>query len=531
VEATVVVRDSQGKTVGNLTADDFELFDSGKRQVISRFEIKKAEHRTPAGFRLGRPASAGAPPEVAVPTRFIALVVDNANLVPEQMPLAMTAAMRHLGKLSPGDRVAVRSVSGHTVLPFTSDREQLRSALSKMVSLGRRETFNVSKLNSAITCQLTYLRADWIVSGDPSSIRNCMGGSPAAPAAPVLQRPTAGAPIGIDGETARIGRENQIRNLADSIVQAGDRDVMNYFAGLGELITTMSHMPGDRTIILLSPGMYIAPRFRHLQDLLIEEAVRAHVVISAVDPRGVFIRDDPDDPSTWSDTWGLAESRDRVAFMENATSGTGGRFVRGDNDIAGALRRLDSTPEYVYVLGFSPEALKVDGKYHPLKVTLRRSHGFSVNARRGYYSAGVASDPAAAKETEVRDSFFSDLELNQPPVRLRLRSSATPASTKLIAVSHIDVGKVAFSKDLGINRVNLTLMVGVFDQNGNLMKDVWKDIDLHPTDDELLPLRQGGIEVQSEFEVPPGRYLVRAMVHEPGGRGAGTHSLGIEIRP
>src|ERR1039457_1053103 len=41
VPVTVVVRDRNGKAVGNLTKEDFRLLDNGKPQVISRFSIEK----------------------------------------------------------------------------------------------------------------------------------------------------------------------------------------------------------------------------------------------------------------------------------------------------------------------------------------------------------------------------------------------------------------------------------------------------------------------------------------------------------
>ena len=41
VPVTVVVRDSNGHAVGNLTKEDFRLLDSGKPQVITRFSIEK----------------------------------------------------------------------------------------------------------------------------------------------------------------------------------------------------------------------------------------------------------------------------------------------------------------------------------------------------------------------------------------------------------------------------------------------------------------------------------------------------------
>lgn len=527
VEVTVVVRDRQGKASGDLTAEDFQLSDAGHRQVISSFEVAKLERHELRVTREGKPAAAVERTAVTLPDRFIAFVVDDANLVPEHFPLAAIAAIRHIQDLRPGDRAAVVSTSGRMIQPFTGDGDKLRKALSHGGSMDRRETFNVSGLNGEITCMITYLKADRIRDGDAASMQNCVARGITA-SAPALARPGAGGSLASTGDLRRIQLENQVRAFAESIVQAGDRDVQSYFARLAELIDTMSRMPGERSIILLSPGMYIAPRFRRLQDAIIAGAVRSRVVISGVDPRGVYIRNDPDDPSTWTDSWGLAETNERLAFMDNVTSGTGGTFIHGDNDVYGVIRRLDSVPEFVYVLGFSPSPLKLDGAYHPLKVTLQQPRGLTVEARRGYYATNA--EPAAAADP-IEAAFFSGQEFHEIPARLQVRSSHKAGVSVMTANSFIDLRTVQFHKEAAANRADLRMGVGLFDQDGKLVKDVWKDIDLHPSDTELELLRRAGIDVDTDFQVAPGRYLVRLLVHDRAGRAMGTRSLGITIRP
>src|SRR5208337_353782 len=41
VVVRAVVRDSQGRAVGNLQKEDFQVFDKGKPQVITQFEVEQ----------------------------------------------------------------------------------------------------------------------------------------------------------------------------------------------------------------------------------------------------------------------------------------------------------------------------------------------------------------------------------------------------------------------------------------------------------------------------------------------------------
>src|SRR4051794_23229283 len=113
VEVTAVVRDAEGKAAAGLTRDDFQLFDSGKPQPITSFELVKLQD--PALMQLRNASSSstgGAESASRLPNHFVAFVVDDANLVPESMPLALAPAIRRVMDMRPGDRAAVVSTSG-----------------------------------------------------------------------------------------------------------------------------------------------------------------------------------------------------------------------------------------------------------------------------------------------------------------------------------------------------------------------------------------------------------------------------------
>src|SRR5215472_1329185 len=84
----VVVRDAAGKIVSGLKQDDFQVFDKGKRQKISAFNVETLESRataaTPEGTgRSEEPEDAAATPIVnasVMPRRFLALVFDDSHL-------------------------------------------------------------------------------------------------------------------------------------------------------------------------------------------------------------------------------------------------------------------------------------------------------------------------------------------------------------------------------------------------------------------------------------------------------------------
>ena len=78
VTVPVVVRDRDGRPVGNLERKDFELFDSGKLQEITGFRVETTNSKTAPEAAASPSANIPIVPQAApTPQRFVALFFDD----------------------------------------------------------------------------------------------------------------------------------------------------------------------------------------------------------------------------------------------------------------------------------------------------------------------------------------------------------------------------------------------------------------------------------------------------------------------
>ncbi len=96
----VVVRDRNGKAVGNLTKDDFRVFDKSKPQVVARFSVESnaaaaADVKT---VTAPQPAEGAEPvsPHPETPERYVAYIFDDLNTKSSDLMRVQQAAKKHL---------------------------------------------------------------------------------------------------------------------------------------------------------------------------------------------------------------------------------------------------------------------------------------------------------------------------------------------------------------------------------------------------------------------------------------------------
>jgi len=562
VSVPVVVRDRDGHAIGNLTQTDFQVFDKGKLQVISKFSIEKsaagpAENSPGTSNATGeKPPAANTLPDNNLPDNYVAYLVDDVHLKAADLLQTRQAMHRHLDEaLDHTSRAAIFTTSGPMLSDFTDNREQLHKAVDSLQPWNRGMSADdcptVSYyLADMLMNKFTYFSglsdlkiAELVIdqTGDASLIgvvreaEQCSHlplnppPPPPPPHNPPIIPPDPPEPLIV-----------AVRQAVGQAIQYGDRETALDLAALNGLINKLSLMPGSRNLVLVSPGFLLTLDNRPEESEIFERAVRANVTINSIDMRGLFATGAGIDASQRGSSrpeaavflgrYDADAATQAADVLAELAEGTGGRFFHNDNDLKGGLNLLASRPEYMYILGFSPDGLKFDGTYHGLKVTARNSANLIIQARRGYWAPKHAADPAAEAKQQLQESFFSNQEIPGLPVILETSFFKSSDQQFQLSVSaRLDVKGLRFKKAEGRNINTVTVVVGLFDGNGKNVVATKKIVNLRLRDRSLAILQNAGIRMKENFNVFPGRYSVRLVVTDSETQTVTAHNGSVQI--
>lgn len=508
-----VVRDGKGNPIGNLHKEDFELFDNRKPQTITQFVMeqpgrKAAEAMASEQKQKAQETGAALPPPIA-PDHYFAYVFDDAHLDFGDLARVRDAAERHMNTLGATDRASIITTSGQSNLDFTDDKAKLHEALQLL------RARPITRTGLSECPDVTLYMADLIQNkNDPTAL--------AVAAADALHCAFN------DDPRMQAPAVTMAQGTAAQVLSSGEQETRVALAVLRDTIRRMATMPGVRTVLLLSPG-FIAPLVDFDYSDLIDRSLRSQVIISALDARGLYSVDPVGDISSPHPVPAGVSGQKTIYVLDGARAnddvladlayGTGGSFVQNSNDLDAGLRRIAAEPEYWYVLGFAPQNLKLDGRFHDIKVTVKNPPKLQVQARRGYFAPKHETDPNEEAKQEIDDALFSQEEMHDLPIELHTQFfKSTDLDAKLAVLCHIDTKRLHFQKAGGRNANNLTIVSGLFDRNGRFIMGNQKTLEMHLKDDTLENKLSSGITIKSSFDVKPGSYLVRLVVRDAEGQ-------------
>jgi VWFA-related protein len=513
VQVKAVVRDSKGQLIRDLKREDFQLYDQGKLQVITTFGVETPEtrkKRVEALLKTQQGADDTSGDKVALPERFVALVFDDIHLDMGDAAFVRTSAKKLVDGMTPTDRIGVFGTSGQVGLEYTNDKAALEKMLLQIIPRPK-----MGKINDVTNCpDVSHYMADQALNKNDTTVLG------------VVTQETWQCMYQSNPQMIGAARVTAQAALQQALV-AGDTDNEFTYRALEDVIRRLATMPGERVLVLASPGFLLSTQFLD-ETGIIERANKASIVINTVDARGLYTTDllgDVSKPMTdtpqttgFKATYRVQEQTENSYVLGDFAYGTGGTFFHNSNDLASGLDRAGGTPAVSYILGFSPQNQKMDGKYHTIKVVITEKRKYEVQARRGYYAPRKVDDPKEQAKVEMQEAVFSQDEIQDLPLDLQTQYFKTgDAGAHLSVVSRIDLKGMHFRKAEGRNYDDLTVATVIFDENGNFVTGGEKILEMRLLDKTYDRLSQSGVVMKSSFELKPGKYMVRQVIRDSEG--------------
>jgi VWFA-related protein len=538
IPVRVIVRDAKGNAIATLHKEDFQVFQDGKPQIISNFSIEtpvSTAHPVVPG--AAAPAVAPNPGEPGVPaflppSRFVALLFDDALLNQQDLMQARNATDKYLdSSVKPTDRVAVFTVSGRNQLDFTDDRDKLHKTLRNL----QIDTMTVGFSSPSDCPQMEPYEADLIQNHHDQFATDIA--TQDALACSMSPNPTQnGAPSASDVLKAQaLGY-----GAAARVEQGTSTQTENTLRRVREVLERLSALPGQRNLVLISPGFLYTTHETEYSDL-IDRAIRQTIFINTLDARGLYVPDIGTDISQSTvdanpanagirSQWKLDAQRRQSESLADFAEDSGGFAFQDNNDLVAGLREVAGAPEAYYFLAFAPQSLKYDGHFHTLKVTLLPKNKFTIQARRGYYAPRHGETPAEVARRDIDDALFSQEEQHGVSVELQTQYYKTGAmDAKLSVLAHVDLAHVRFTKADGRNQDDLTVVAAIFDRDGNFVTGTQRVLLMKLRDETFQRLSRSGVTVRTSFDLKPGDYVVRLVVRDSNAAALSAENGVVEI--
>ena len=340
VRVDVMVTDGRDGPVTDLTKDDFEILEDGQRQAIEQFRLIRVDGsedpRNPLPTVI-RSRDDEAMIATRDDVRVFAIFLDDYHIRPTTWRDVREELVRFVrGQFRPNDLVAVMDPAT-PVNALTFTRDHESIADALRQLEGRRCEPEIH----GPTCQGAYL-----------------------PPRNVFEKEYAYMGRGV---VERIRREVTISALQGLAVRLG------------------SLREGRKSVIFISEGFGVSTNMTLMLRDVYRDANRHNTSFYPVDPSR--LRPGRIPQSNQETLRLLAEE-------------TGGRATLNTNALSDALTGVIRDASVYYLLGYSSTNAQNDGKFHEVKVRVKR-RGVTVNARKGYWAMTAADAARALVSTGV----------------------------------------------------------------------------------------------------------------------------------
>jgi VWFA-related protein len=538
VVVNVSVTDKEGNPVLGLAKDDFTISEDGKEQPIHTFTIESYQttQKTEAAAKKGaaEPKEKEAEEVTYTKPRLITLAVDDmTSSSPEYFNWTNDALKKFIqNDMSPADQIALMACSGRVQFPFSNDKQLLLDEANALFNKLNRSTSGRS--NCPILTDLQAARIDQDIN-DGVSLEIA-----AAETLECLNLPIPGT------EEEQESQKEQAEMTAKAAARMQFQEMryreLTLVSTLRQYVRSLRHFDGVKSVTLLSDGFLTTDLLYEIQDL-IDQALRSGVVVNTMDIRGLYttslqasetlmgsVRNDvaalliAKKPMMLSDDK-LAQEEALDAIAHD----TGGLFYHNNNDLYSGLKQISQRHAFYYILSYASPAAKSNGKHHTIKVAVSRP-GLELSYRKEYYSPKEELTFERRKKEDILEAMEAPGNLNEIKVGLSYNFyQLDDLKYEVALLTNVDIHGIRFLEEDNrhINLINLVIVA--FDENDKYVDGLEKSIDFKLTQTGYDQLLNHGLASKVSFQLPPGRFKIKAVVRESAQSKMGSLTRTVEI--
>lgn len=469
VRLDVVVTDKHDRPVAGLTEDDFVVAEQGRPQTLATFEAVSIPtvRREITNVKATAPTidvtSNSAPPL----GRQWVMVIDDLHIIEQQFRKLQTLATEFIGRIPSNDQVAIVFVGRSDLsIGFTNDLGVLMRTVGRMrESLGFAYDANDSNGLHVGTAGGGATKSRTLANlSDPGNVMNAT----------------------IDANQSERHRFGQatidvLKNISSTL--ANSRYPRKALVYVSEGPTYDLNQTFSNNELDFNREAEFARDYFDEVAKAFTVARHAGVPVYTIDPRGTI--DDtavrgglPTSPSQSNSAAPVLLGTQRQANnMRAIAENTGGLAFVGMSDVPRAVEALIHDNDIYYLLGFYPEPLVRDGKFHDVDVKIRNHPEYRVRARAGYTAPAATPPPIV----DLSRAFAEAMAAALPDAGIALRVFAAPVAPGGNGMKTAITLQVTYPADAGKLTDTLDFAITALDGDGKVKASTRKSFEFTAT--------------------------------------------------
>jgi VWFA-related protein len=519
VDVGIVAYDKKGHPVKDLKAEDFEIYDNGRKQDVRFFNQFASEGTAldpdPATAQTfsNRPSGAGSSPSAATDAGATVLLIDENHIAWPDLSHARQEILKFLGTVPPGERIGLYTMTpiGFRILQeITTNHASLIARLQKWMPTAQsavlaqeeetrnRQSFNevhsTADLNSVNGNQIDVPDAGTTV--DPAL--RTMGSNPARASLIILNMVARH----LSGLT---GHKNLVWVSSD-----------NVFADWQSNQVAIDKSP--KQVDSFAMHAQEAMNDAHVAVFPMDVSQLESAAINAdIRTRNVELNQAAADMASQnggSVANDLTPGRAKAEMQQDmhpiqgpirmVADATGGRVIRRAGDLASELASVVEAGHATYLVSFSPQG-PADDQFHTISIKLSsKQHGLTLRYRTGYL---YAREPASLKD-RFQQAVWRPRDVSEVSVTAGLASMNAGSNVKV----EIAASDLALQQQAGRWMDKLDIFFIQRDDAGLHAQVEGQTLGLRLKSSTYQNLMSAGVPFEHFVQMKPGMASLRVLV-------------------